>query len=184
MAQALPACHGEFWVKIVRCHFDSFYMGFRHLLTSFPAPRYSPRLWDARAEVFSDGTTAAGESLQQLLLEATTPFWEAGDGHLWILQDFSKEVSRILQCEIILNVKGRHFLSTAIVGLSWLFYILLNLSIFPKAFPKKAFACPAAVVSSFFSLARVMAMQQRLRRALALIHLGTMDWTPSQELET
>lgn len=31
MAQALPACHGEFWVKIVHCHFDSFYMGFRHL---------------------------------------------------------------------------------------------------------------------------------------------------------
>lgn len=88
---------------------------------------------------------------------------------------FQKEVSRILQCEIILNVKGRHFLSTAIFWLSWLFYILLILSIFPKAFPKKAFACPAAVVSSFFSLARVMAMQQRLRRALALIHLGTMD---------
>lgn len=39
----------------------------------------------------------------------------------------------------------------------------------------EAFACPAAVVSTFFSLARVMAMQQRLRRALAFLHLGLSE---------
>eukprot|EP00435_Cladocopium_sp_Y103_P045599 s1919_g13.t1 len=73
--------------------------------------QYSPRLWDARGELFSEGVAAAGTSLQQLLREATTPFWEA-------------------------------------------------------------FACPAAVVSTFFSLARVLVMERRLRRALAMIHLG------------
>ena len=36
----------------------------------------------------------------------------------------------------------------------------------------QAFACPAAVVSTFFSLARVLVMERRLRRALAMIHLG------------
>ena len=74
-----------------------------------------------------------------------------------------------------LNLKRNHFLFNGHCPIVIAFFHPLNLSTFPKALPKKAFACPAAVVSSFFSLARVMAMQQRLRRALALIHLGTMD---------
>ena len=186
MAQALPTCHGQSWVKIVCCHFDSFYIGFRHLFNILSS-----------TEVLSTPLGCQGWSLQwwnnccwRVLAAATAGSNNAFLGGWWRTPLDSprffkkKSVGYLLQCEIILNVKRNHFLSTAIVGLSWLFYILLILSIFPKAFPQKAFACPAAVVSSFFSLARVMAMQQRLRRALALIHLGTMDGTPSQELET
>ena len=46
--------------------------------SSFVGPRYSERLFDARADLFSEGVSAAGSKLQQLLVEATTPFWEAG----------------------------------------------------------------------------------------------------------
>ncbi|CAK9105297.1 unnamed protein product [Durusdinium trenchii] len=35
-----------------------------------------------------------------------------------------------------------------------------------------AFACPGAIVSSFFALARLLALQRRWRRSLAMLHLG------------
>ncbi|CAK9077307.1 unnamed protein product [Durusdinium trenchii] len=36
----------------------------------------------------------------------------------------------------------------------------------------EAFACPGAIVSSFFALARLLALQRRWRRSLAMLHLG------------